>query len=124
MKPNVFNYAASEEKHFEELVSMAGYNRLTTFYSDLSVAEWYDKKSVKETYKNVCKNWIDDYRYFTEFVVCLNYKAWEHADRGNTELSEFYSELYYNARDLFYDYYKGDDPKSVEARDYFFRITD
>jgi len=113
---DVFSYAAAEERLFEEIVSETGYNRKTSFYSDLSIAEWYGKKSVKETYDTVCEHWIDDYIYFTEFVMCLNYKAWEHSYRGNIKLSELYSELYYNAEDLFYEHYKGDDPKSVEAR--------
>ncbi len=122
---DVFSYAAAEERLFEKLASETGYSRQTTFYSDLSIAEWYGKKSVKETYDAICKSWINDYVYFTEFVICLNYKAWEHSDRcNNVELSELYSELYYNAEDLFFEHYKGDDPKNVEARKYFYETTD
>lgn len=121
---DVFSYAASEERMFGELVSETGYNRQTSFFSDLSIAEWYGAESIRETYGRVCEGWLCDYVYFTEFVMCLNYKAWEHSDRGNVELSELYSELYYAAVDLFYDYYKGDDPKSIAAREHFFKTTD
>lgn len=124
MKFNVFEYAAREEGLFEANIGRTGYKRLTTFYSDLSIAEWYSPESVKETYETVCGEWIDDYKYFTEFVMCLNWKSWEHADRGNNELSSLYSDLYYRARDLFYEHYEGDDPEKKKAVNYFFETTD
>jgi len=124
MKFNVFEYAAKEERLFEVNVEQTGYKRLTTFYSDLSIAEWYNPDSIKKTYETVCKEWINDYKYFTEFVMCLNLKAWEHDARGNNNLSSLYSDLYYQAMDLFYDHYKGNDKTDKEARDYFFNTTD
>ena len=124
MKFNVFEYAAKEERLFEANVEQTGYKRITTFYSDLSIAEWYDEKSVEDTYRNICKVWINDYKYFTEFVMCLNIKSWEHDARGNAMLSRLYSDLYYHARDLFYTIYNGNDKKDKEARDYFFNTTD
>lgn len=120
---NVFEYAAHEESFFEVNLKQFGYKRITTFYSDLSIAEWYGSKSIKETYEMVCKEWIGDYKYFTEFIMCLNYKSWEHYDNKKSELSSLYSDLYYKAIDLFYEHYDGDDPECEEARDYFFKIT-
>lgn len=124
MKFTAVEYAASEDLLFEAQLAETGYKKLTTFYIDLSVAEFFGDDPVMETYDKICKDWIGDYKYFTEFVMCLNYKAWEHNDRHNYKLSSLYSELYYEARDLFYDHYNGDDPKSEEARDYFFETTD
>ena len=76
MKFNVFEYASNEERLFGANLERTGYKRLTIFYSDLSIAEWYGKDSIKETYETVRKEWIDDYKYFTEFVMCLNWKSW------------------------------------------------
>lgn len=124
MKSNVFEYASNEERLFEVNLERTGYKRLTTFYSDLSIAEWYGKDSIKETYETVRKEWIDDYKYFTEFVMCLNWKSWEHFHRGNDEMSRLYSDLYYQARNLFYEHYEGDDSEKKKAVNYFFETTD
>jgi len=99
---SVFHYAAYEEKCFEATASnLSGYERKTTFYSDLSIAEWCGgAKAVKETFNRVCKEWKKDKMYFTEFVLCLNWKSWEWHDRGNDELCKLYSELYYKADEI------------------------
>ena len=121
---NVFLYAACEERCFERQASECGYQRITTFYSDLSIAEWVsDIAGVQDTYNRVVNEWLSDYKYFTEFVLALNWKAWAwclQGGRGYVELSDLYSKLYEQARDKFYEHYKDND----EAKDYFFQVTD
>lgn len=118
---NVFHYAAAEEKCvFECQAAETGYKRISTFFSDLSIAEWMGIASVKDTYNNVVKSWLNDYKMFTEFVICLNWKSWEWAGRGYDELGQLYSDLYYQARDKFYEHYDG----NQTACDYFFQMTD
>lgn len=123
---NIFVYAAREERMFENILEEngMGYKRITTFYSDLSIAEVYGANSIKDTFKRVCKHWIGDYKYFTEFVLCLNYKSWEWHSRGNEGLMELYSKLYYQARDKFYDYYGESGKNDEEALHYYFEVTD
>lgn len=116
---NVIEYAIKEEKFFE-----ANFNgkRRTTFYYDLSIAEFIGgsnaaKKAVEETYRRIVKHWKTDVKYFTEFVCVLNIKCWEHYNRGNEELSRVYSDLYYKANDLAYSTYEGKD------LEYYFNMT-
>jgi len=123
---NIFQYAASEEAMFERILedNGFGYKRITTFYSDLSIAECYGERSVKETFNDVCKNWIGDYKYFTEFVMCLNYKSWEMYSKGKEGLSKLYAELYYLGKDKFYNYYGESGKNDKIALDYYFNTMD
>lgn len=116
---NVFHYAAAEEKCiFERQAEENGYERKTTFFSDLSIAEWYGVSSVRDTFNNVVSSWLSDVEYFTEFVMSLNLKIWEWYDRGDEELARLYDELWRKADAMACDKYKGEDA------DYFFRTLD
>ena len=116
---NVFQYAAAEEKCvFDRQAAEFGYERKTTFFSDLSIAEWYGADSVRDTYKNVIGSWVKNVVYFSEFVICLNWKIWEWNARGNDELARVYDELWRKADELACNTYKGKDA------DYYYRTTD
>ena len=45
-----------------------------TFFQDFTIAEFYGKDSVQETYKRVFKEWHNDYKYLTALVFALNQK--------------------------------------------------
>jgi len=116
---NVFIYGAISERNMErQLMELKGCKRKTTFMSDLSVAEWCGWRSLLYTIKNVMKSWKDDETYIAEFVLCVNWKAWEHSARGNDVWAAFYSALYEGVRDLMYDYYEGDDKKTSYLFEY------
>ena len=118
---NVFQYANNCEKIFEaNLANVGNYRRRTMFYSDLSIAEWYNEDSVKDTYKRVMKEWIGNIEYITEFILCLNWKCWEHHAKKNESLSLLYHDLYYEAADKVCEHYKND-KKSLE---YYYEILD
>ena len=116
---NVMTYAAGCDKYFEDKMRELGKEKITTFFSDLGTAEWYGEKAVNETYRDVVGSWIGDYKYFSEFVLALNWKCWYWYDRDNN-LSRLYSDLFYKAKDKFYSHYKD----NQEACDYFFELTD
>ena len=117
---NIYEYAAIEERLFENWTNdINGYERKTTFYSDLSIAEFCSGiAGVKDTFNRVCEEWKNDVEYFTEFIMSLNIKAWAWDSRDNEGLSRLYSELYYQALDLGYDTFDED------GRAYLFRMTD
>lgn len=118
---NVFQYANNCVATFEaNLANVGNYRRRTTFYSDLSIAEFYGKPSVKETYDRVMEEWLDNIEYITEFVICLNWKCWEHHGKGNIDLSKLYHDLYYNAVDKVLTRYEND----RKALMYYYKITD
>ena len=117
--PNVFAYGATSEHCMEMQLAEVGKERITTFMSDLSIAEWCEsKKGVISTCKNVLKEWRDDEKYMSEFVLCVNWKAWEHDARKNYQWSKFYSLLYDWVRDYVYDYYEGDGKKTAYVWEY------
>lgn len=117
---NVFEYAAANEAAFEEYWSMCGHERKTTFFSDLSIAEWCGVDGIKDTYKRVIKEWMPNLVYITEFIACLGLKASQWSGRGNSAMCELYSRLYEDGQRAFYKHYANDE----KAKDYFFQITD
>ena len=90
----------------------------TTFWSDFSIADAFGVKAIKDTYKRAFKEWKDDYKYLTDLVIVLNHKCWQHYEKGNTEYSQLYEKLYYEAHDYVLDNLKG------EEFDYYWRKTD
>lgn len=111
--PNAIVYGAQSEYTMEsQLMELKVEERKTTFMSDLSIAEWYRVSSVIDTMQRVIKNWVDDEEYIAEFILCVNWKAWEHDARGNHKWASFYSYAYECIVDLIYDYYEGDKEKT------------
>ena len=88
----VFEYAACCEKMFENYLNEVGsYRRKTTFYSDLSIAEFIGGVSaIKDTYQRVIKEWIDNIEYITEICMSLNLKQfeWDAKYRKMIEISD------------------------------------
>lgn len=90
----------------------------TTFWQDFRIADVFGVEAVKDTYKRAFEEWKDDYRYLTDLVVVLNHSCWFWYEHDNQELSELYSDLFYQTQDYAYEHLKGDELS------YFFRVTD
>ena len=101
------------------LAEEIGYNPLTTFWDDFSIAEAFGPSSIKDTAKRAWSEWKDDYKYVTELVMVLNHKCW-YWNEHNDNLMELYSNLYYEYNDKLYDFYKND----KKALDYIFHTLD
>jgi hypothetical protein len=118
---SVFEYANVCTKAFEaNLGNVGNYRRRTTFYADLSIAEYYGQSHIEDTYNRVIKEWLNNIEYITEFVLCLNYKLWEHHKKSNKELALLYDGLWRKAVSEVLEHYK-DDQKSLL---YYYEITD
>lgn len=91
-----------------------------TFKQDFLIASIFGKDAIKDTYKRVTKEWLCDYKMFTECVIALNCLCWFFYDKKDEKLSRLFADLYYKSRDDFYDKYTG----NGEACDYFFEMTD
>ena len=117
---NPLTFGAVEEGCFEKNVEDTGYTRKTTFYSDLSIAEWCDYiAGAKDTHKRVMKDWINDYVYITEYIMCLNHKCWEWYEKDD-ELSNTYRKLYEEAYYKAQEHFEG----NQEALRYMFQTLD
>lgn len=124
---DVFSYAYGVEDWVKKYFKSVGYNSQYTFVADFAMADWRnDVNAVKDTYKNVKKGWLSNYKAFTEVVMSINLLSWandklrEQGFEDREKWIEFYGELYYQARDDFYNKYTDNE----EACDYFFKCTD
>ena len=106
---------------------MTGNELSYTFVSDMALEDFTgDTTKVDWIYNKIKKEWLNDYKAFTEVCISINLLAWANdklSQQGFDDRSvftEYYSELYYKARDTFYDYYTND----LEKKDYFFSMTD
>lgn len=115
----LLKHASQMEAAWENMMlDMSGYERKTTFYSDLTIADAFGVKAIKDTYKRVCKEWMSNIEYITEFAICINHKSWEHQE--NEEYCKLYSDLWYEIEDKICEHYKDNE----EAISYFYRVTD
>lgn len=116
----IIEFAARKEAAWEQMErEHFGYERKTTFYSDLTIADIFGVDAVKDTYDRVVKEWMDNIEYITEFCMCVNHKAWEHYE-NDKELSKLYSDLYYDLKYKIYEHYED----NQEATEYFFNKID
>lgn len=121
MEKCIEEYAVREQEAFMDGLSRVGdYKPMTTFFKDLSVAEFFGKQAISSAFDSMCDKYLKDYKYYTELVLCLNWKAWEWDARGDVEYSDLYSELYYMADERFCANYEHDET----ALDYYFQVTD
>lgn len=90
----------------------------TTFRTDFAIADAFGVSAIKDTYKRAFEEWKDDYRYLTDLAIVLNHACWMWYERGNSEYSMLYEELFYKTQDYAYDTLKG------EEFDYYWRMTD
>lgn len=106
---NVFQYASRCEQMFEMFLNDVGKERKTTFYGDLSIAEVYGARGVKETYRQVMHSWGNNLEFMCEWVVALNQKIWQHHDTNNDKLAKVYNELWRKADDYCRKHFKGEE---------------
>ena len=115
------------EKNFEANLR-EDYKRITTYTSDFSIAEWCvpaeGMSAIASTLRNALTNWRDDIKFFAEIIIVLNQKAREHAARGNWEYAEMYSDLYLDAKCLYFDWFDKDNKQHGKAMDYYYQYVD
>ena len=95
-----------------------GYETMTTFYEDFTIADRFGVAAIKDTYKRAFNEWKNDYQYLTELVMVLNWKIWEHYEKNNRQYAELYNGLWGEA-----DVYACENLKGEELS-YFYRVTD
>lgn len=102
---------------------MIGYKPITTYYTDLSIAERFGLDAIKDTYNKIIKSEIG-YKELTEFVMALNWKIWEQYDKDAKEdskknkMARLYNDLWNSAAEHAMKTLKGDELS------YYFRTVD
>ena len=119
----IHQYAGRLQQLFTDaLKKSSGYETISTFYGDLSIADVYGIDAIKDTIKRVKEQWFNDYKMFTEFVLALNHKSWEwnartEVEGWSEEIEKLYIEQYYYFDEYCLDNYKG------EALDYYLSVV-
>ena len=97
---------------------MTGYKPITTFYTDFSFSDVFGEDAILDTFNRAMNEWKNEYKYLTELVMVLNWKSFEHYEKGNEELTQLYIDLNHKAFVYALDNLKG------EEKQYFIRTTD
>lgn len=98
-------------------MNINGYETITSFWSDFTMADRFGVSAIKDTYKRAFNEWKDNYKYLTELVMVLNWKIWQFHEKNN-QYAEVYNKLWEEA-----DAYACNNLKGDEAA-YFFWTTD
>lgn len=98
-------------------MNVNGYETMTTFWDDFSLADMFGTLAIKDTYMKAMSEWKDNYKYLTELVMVLNWKIWQHYE-SNEPIARVYNELWEMT-----DLYAQENLHGEEA-EYFFRTTD
>ena len=98
-------------------MNINGYETITSFWSDFTIADRFGVNAIKDTYKRAFNEWKDNYKYLTELVMVLNWKIWQFHEKNN-QYTEVYNKLWEEA-----DAYACNNLKGDEAA-YFFWTTD
>lgn len=105
------------KEYFKET---CGYDIISTFWDDFTIAEHFGMAAIKDTYNRAKKGWKHDYKMMTELTLILNHKIWQKYDHGNGdyELARLYNSLWEDCDEWCTQNLKD------EELEYFLRITD
>lgn len=70
----------------------------TTFYGDFKVAEAFlrsEPGALKDTWRRAWAAWKNNVKYCAELALVLNHLCWEHYDKGNVNLSQWYADKFH-----------------------------
>lgn len=109
------NYIAGVNEWFRNAVKQNGKrDAISTFYGDFTIADKFGVNAIKSTYRDCFGGFKEDVTYMAELVVALNWKIWEHYDKGNQEFARVYDDLWRKADDYCCNHFKGE-----ELREYY-----
>ena len=94
-----------------------GYEMTTTFWNDFTIADFFGKTAIKDTFDRAFAEWKGNYIYLTELVIVLNHKIWQHYER-NDAYARLYNYLWEQA-----DLYAQENLEGEELS-HFYNITD
>lgn len=116
---NIIVQSVYAQERFSKLLNeMSGYETLTTFYQDFTIADNFGEEGIIDTYKRAMDPWKCDYKYITELYMVLNHKIWEHYESENQALAKLYYRLWRECRCWCDEHF------SKEELEYFYYTTD
>ena len=70
------------------------YEFKTTFWQDFTIADMFGLKGIKDTFKRAFDEWKDNVEYFTELSLVMNWKCWEHSEKGREDIARVYNDFW------------------------------
>lgn len=104
-------------KGLQPFLDMSGYQPITTFWSDFTIADAFGASAVKDTYNRAFNDWKNNTEYITELALILNWKIWYWQDK-NEALARLYDRLWREVDQWCMDNLTGDDLQ------YYLQTTD
>ena len=93
-----FNKVFAKDLDFKRYAeNELGYESLTTFWQDFTIAEHFGLKEIQDTFKRATKEWISNGEYFTELVLVLRTKIGWFRHQNKEELVKLYERLFHEA---------------------------
>lgn len=118
---DVDSYACSEQAWFcKQMAEIGAYKPTSNSFAELSVAELFGDEAIRIAFNKLSELYLSDYKKYTDLVMAVNWKAWEWEGRNDAAYSKFYSLLYYEADERFWQHFEHDDV----AKNYYFQTTD
>ena len=98
------------------IAEITGYDPMTTFWQDFSIADKFGNGAIADTYRRVKAEWKDNYKFWTELCLVLNHKIWQWYERDRQKAA-LYDHLWREADGMTAEW-------SDEQQEYYFQITD
>lgn len=98
------------------ITALNGYEPMTTFWQDFSIADKFGNKAIEDTYNRAKAAWKDNCKYWTELCLVLNHKIWQWWETDR-ERATLYDRLWREADEITLEW-------TEEEQAYYFQITD
>ena len=87
----------------ERLEADTGFKFETNVREVFTEAETDDNVDIEELYRQLFRKWRNDVKLVAELSMCMNWKLWEHYEKGNERLAEIYNSLWMRLHDYALD---------------------
>lgn len=104
-------------KGLQHFLDMSGYQPITTFWQDFTIAEHFGEQAIKNTFDRAFNEWKNNVEYITELTMMTNWKIWYWNEQNET-IARLYDSLWRKADEWCCKNLKGDDLL------YYYRTTD
>lgn len=111
------NIYEEAERQIKPFLEMSGYEPITTFYLDFTIADAFGQSAIKDTYNRAFNDWKSNAEYITELSLVLNWKIWYWKDK-NEATARLYDSLWRETDQWCMDNLTGDDLQ------YYLQTTD
>jgi hypothetical protein len=75
----------------------------TNDWEFFTAPEQKEDVDIEELYRKLFREWRNDVKFVAELSMCMNWKLWEHYEKGDESLAELYNSLRMRVHDYALD---------------------